>query len=632
VRVQQELSDRKGAQDSLARRMDDKSALYEVTDRLQRARSLNDLYDESLDSIMQALECRRASILLSNSAGDMRFVASRGLSERYRRAVESNSPWPSDEGEPRPNFVRDIEEADAPDTLKQAIRAEGIRALVSIPLRENDAALGKLMIYYETPHRFARSDIDLAEGIGRQLSFGIARMRAERAAHHLAAIVESSDDAIVSKDLDGVIKSWNYGAEHLFGYTAEEAIGRSIDILIPPERLEEEPRILARIRRGERVVHFETIRRRKDGSLVDVSLTVSPVRDAYGKIVGASKIARDISERKAAEAELRDSRRRLEELLDSIPAAVYTTDTQGKITYFNEAAAELAGRVPTIGTDEWCVSWKLYHPDGTPLPHDQCPMAIALKEGRPIRNAEAIAERPDGVRIPFIPYPTPMHNEKGEIVGAINMLVDISERRQAETQQRILLRELNHRVKNNMQMIQALLYSASKQTTSAEARKVLEEASGRIAAMAAAQRVLYATADATRFNSKEFLEAVCETARQMFPENVEVICKTVDVELSNDIAMPLSLIVNELLTNAVKHGLRGRTEGTVRVEMTQKDNTYLLFVEDEGPGFQLDTIRDRWSGLALVQGLARQLHGRFEVARQPATRCTVQFPRNGSPW
>lgn len=127
------------------------------------------------------------------------------------------------------------------------------------------------------------------------------RARAEKGLRHLAAIVESSDDAIISKDLNGIIKSWNRGAERIFGYTGDEIIGRSVTVLIPPERQHEEPGILSRLRRGERIDHYETIRRRKDGTEVCVSLTVSPIRDDTGKIVGASKIARDISEQKRTE-------------------------------------------------------------------------------------------------------------------------------------------------------------------------------------------------------------------------------------------------------------------------------------------------------------------------------------------
>ena len=117
----------------------------------------------------------------------------------------------------------------------------------------------------------------------------------------LASIVESSEDAIISKDLHGMLVTWNEAAEQLFGYTAEEAIGRSVTMLIPEDRQNEEPEILNRIRRGERIAHYETIRRRKDGSLIDISLTVSPIKDDMGHVIGASKIARDISERKHAE-------------------------------------------------------------------------------------------------------------------------------------------------------------------------------------------------------------------------------------------------------------------------------------------------------------------------------------------
>lgn len=131
------------------------------------------------------------------------------------------------------------------------------------------------------------------------------RRHAERSSMLLAAIVDSSDDAIISKNLDGIITSWNKGAERLFGYSADEVVGKSITLLIPPDRLAEEPEILRRMQRGERVDHFETIRRRKDGSLVNLSLTISPVRDAQGRVVGASKIARDVTERKAAEEAIR---------------------------------------------------------------------------------------------------------------------------------------------------------------------------------------------------------------------------------------------------------------------------------------------------------------------------------------
>lgn len=136
-------------------------------------------------------------------------------------------------------------------------------------------------------------------------------MEADEARWHLAAIVESSDDAILSKNLEGVIQSWNRGAQRIFGYTVDEAVGRHVTMLIPRERWDEETLILSRLKRGERIDHFETVRKRKDGTLLDISLTVSPVRDATGRIIGASKIARDITEKKRSERALEIARAEL---------------------------------------------------------------------------------------------------------------------------------------------------------------------------------------------------------------------------------------------------------------------------------------------------------------------------------
>src|ERR1700731_5173593 len=120
------------------------------------------------------------------------------------------------------------------------------------------------------------------------------------------------------------------------------------------------------------------------------------------------------------------------ELLEALPAAVYTIDAEGRITFFNEAAADLWGCRPELGKNDWCGSWRLYWPDGRPMRHDECPMAVALKEARPIHGAEAAAERPDGSRVPFLAYPTPLRDRSGALTGAVNTLIDITERKRNE--------------------------------------------------------------------------------------------------------------------------------------------------------------------------------------------------------
>jgi PAS domain S-box-containing protein len=136
------------------------------------------------------------------------------------------------------------------------------------------------------------------------------------------------------------------------------------------------------------------------------------------------------------------------DILEALPVAIYTTDAAGKITYYNQAAADFAGRRPKLGSDDWCVSGRLFWPDGTPMPHAECPMAVTLREGRPIRGQEAVAERPDGTRVSFMPYPTPLFDGAGRLMGAVNLLMDITDQKRAQAEARTtraLLEERDHR-------------------------------------------------------------------------------------------------------------------------------------------------------------------------------------------
>jgi PAS domain S-box-containing protein len=346
-----DISHIKSTYASLARHRDEQAALYQFTDRLFRAVSSADVHDAGLDAIIDALHCNRASILLFDDCGVMRFVASRGLSDAYRRAVEGHSPWTRRVKDPQPLCIPDVEAADFPDELKATVKAEGIAALAFIPVVAAGELIGKFMAYYDAPHVFSSSEIALAVTIARQLGFSIERIRADQAGRLLASIIETSDDGIASKDLNGIVTSWNGAAERIFGYTAAEMIGRPLLTVIPPDRHGEEAEILAKLRRGERIDHFETVRQRKDGSLIDVSITVSPIRDAAGKIVGASKMVRDIRERKQAQARqellTREIQHRTKNLF-AVVLAVVSRSFAGKQSV-GEAEAAVMTRLRSLG-------------------------------------------------------------------------------------------------------------------------------------------------------------------------------------------------------------------------------------------------------------------------------------------
>jgi PAS domain S-box-containing protein len=254
----------------------------------------------------------------------------------------------------------------------------------------------------------------------------------DNASAYLAAIVASSDDAIIAKDLNGIIQSCNASAERIFGYPAEELVGRPVRILIPEDRQTEEDEILSRIRRGDRVDHFETVRRRKDGRHIDISLTVSPVRDAFGQIVGVSKIARDITERKRAAAELADQQARFRVTLESIADAVIATDVDGRVVFMNPVAEHLTGWRLDDAVGLACERvFRIIREDSREA--DANPVRRVLAEGTPVglSNHTLLIAR-DGAERPIDDSGAPIRDSDGRIVGAVLVFRDVSERRRIE--------------------------------------------------------------------------------------------------------------------------------------------------------------------------------------------------------
>jgi len=306
---------------------------------------------------------------------------------------------------------------------------------------------------YQVEKRFIRKDgnviwINLAVGCVRQADGKVdyftavleditERKLAEKERGYLSAIVESSEDAIIGKTLNGIISSWNRGAERIYGYSSEEAVGKPISVLFPAGHPDEMSHILDRIRRGEAISAFETVRTRKDGSKIDVSLTISPILSSNGEITGAATIARDISERKRNEAALFQSQSMLKAAMDHSTAGIAIADApDGVLRYVNDAGLFIRGGdrqsvINGVGIDKYVRSWQLLDIDGSPLKADEVPLTRAILFGETC-SREFIIRRADNDDRIVSANAAPIKNEQGKVVAGIVVFTDITEHKQLE--------------------------------------------------------------------------------------------------------------------------------------------------------------------------------------------------------
>jgi diguanylate cyclase (GGDEF)-like protein/PAS domain S-box-containing protein len=371
--------------------------------------------------------------------------------------------------------------ADQIETLKILSR----QVMSHLELQRSHAALQQQEHWFYTmshpvsdrAKRVAKPDfLDLPERWLTERSFSIAYDMADKKqsdvqVSQLAAIVESSEDAVISKTLDGIITSWNASATRIFGYSAEEVIGRSILLLIPDEYLDEEPKIIKKLKRGERIEHFETIRKRKDGTHIHISLTISPIKDGEGRIIGASKIARDITDQKQAEQLLQRSLKELADIEFSLDQSsiVAITDAKGIITYVNDKFCEISkySRDELIGKNHHIIN-SGYHPK-----QFFRQMWAAITQGQAWRG-EIKNLAKDGTYYWVDTTIVPFLNSERKPYQFIAIRNDITQRKQLEemlrqqSEQEYLVAEMAQRIHQSLHLEKILT------TTVSEVRQLLE--------------------------------------------------------------------------------------------------------------------------------------------------------------
>lgn len=436
-------------------------------------------------------------------------------------------------------------------------------------------------------------------------------MQDDLANARLAAIVGSSDDAIIAKDLNGTITAWNRAAERLFGYAAEEAIGRHITLIAPPGREAEMREIIAKIAHGEKVEHFETQRRGKDGAIVDISVTVSPIHDATGRVVGASKIARDISEQKS----LRGEKALLAAIVSTSDDAIISKDLNGIVTSWNGAAEELYGYTAeeAIGRHISMIA-----PPGRA--EEMAEILAKIANGERVDHYETQRRRKDGSIVEISLTVSPIYDAAGRVIGASKIARDIGERRHAEERLRLLMRELDHRAKNVLAVAQAMLRLTRAETV----QDYVNAVEGRIRALA---RVHSRVAE-SRWDGAE-LRSLAAADIDVFSEaGGRMTAEGDPVWVTPAAAQVLAIVLHELSTNAAKHGALSTDNGsvTIRWHRDEAGDLRLFWVEDDGPAVA-EPSRRGFGTQIIERGIPDQLGGSAEATWSPSgLRCAFVVP------
>jgi PAS domain S-box-containing protein len=581
------------------------------------------------------------------------------------------------------------------------------------------------------------------------------KLKADEISSTLTAIVQNSNDAIIGKDLKGIVLSWNKGSEEIYGYNAEEMIGKSISRIFPPGS-DELDQILDSVSRGEAIDHYQTHRITKNGDKIDISLTSSPIKDSYGNVIGVSSIARDITQEKKAERALEESEAQLTLVTSNMADVICQASTDGTYIYVSPSVKSVFGYEPEemIGRS----MFEFIHPDDTSVVTScmQDAMGKCMTQSARYRFSNA-----DGSYLWISTKGTPLFNKEGEVSGFVCSSRDVTEQKNMEDALReseekyrsliesakdpialydengifllsnkagalslntepadllgssiwdifpdsaekqielikkvfntgeglevempvkfsgidrwysssiqplygsdnrvhrvqvisrditdikntqmeleqalkdkdMLMKEIYHRVKNNLMVISSLLNLQSRYIKDEEAKGIFKESQDRAHSMALIHERLYRSADLKHMDFGDYIRTLAMDLFRTYvsdPSRIKLEIEVEDILIDINTAIPLGLIVNELLSNSMKHAFPVDESGVIQIKFHKEDHNCILEVKDTGVGFPADLKLDKTDslGLQLVNNLTQQINGELQLERSPGTTFRIIF-------
>lgn len=439
-------------------------------------------------------------------------------------------------------------------------------------------------------------------------------------AARLSAIVESSQDAIISKKLDGTITSWNTAAEKIFGFTPDETIGKHISIIIPDDLLNEEAEIISKVKKGERIEHYKTTRRTKDGNRISIALTVSPIKDEKGNVIGVSKIARDINEQKSAE----EKEAMLAAIVDSSDDAIVSKSLDGIIKTWNTAAEKLFGYKESEAIGKHISI--IIPPDRI---QEETLIISKIRNGERMEHLETVRVNKSGKEINISVTVSPIKNKSGEIIGASKIARDITERIEAEKQQQLYtekLQELNnykdefmamasHELKTPLTVIKANLQILEFKIAADENIKFVtktltsvDKLISLITNLLDVSKIQSGKLELNRsaFNINVLLKEIIDNIQQTSSNHKIVFNKSTDTLLADADKERIEQVIVNMLTNAIKYS---PNTCDIIVDSVKSDGKLIIGIKDSGIGIPEDDLDKIFTRFFRVKGMASTFSG-----------------------